>query len=48
MYNVCFHIQLALNYLKYDKKVPEKYRNELYKKLEALLKESQQILEEWK
>lgn len=48
MWNVIFHLKLCLNYLKYDKKVPEKYRNELYKKIEALLKESQKILEEWK
>lgn len=48
MYQVIFHIKLCLNYLKYDKKVPEKYKDILYVKIETLLKECQQILEEWK
>lgn len=48
MYNVIFHIQLALNYLKYDKKVPEPYKNKLYKILTEALKEAEKQKEEWK
>ena len=39
---------MALNYLKYEKKVPEKYRDELYKEIEALLKKAEALKEEWK
>ena len=48
MYQVIFHIKMALNYLKRDKKVPEKYKAKLYNLLTEALKDAEKQKEEWK
>ena len=43
MYQVIFHIKMALNYLKREKKLPE-FKKELYiKNIEKLIEELQQL-----
>lgn len=39
---------MALQYLKYEKKVPEPYKEKLYKILSEALKEAEKQKEEWK
>lgn len=48
MYQVIFHLKMALQYLKYDKKVPEKHKKQLYIDIETLLKRAEALKEEWK
>ena len=47
MYQVLFHLKMALNYLKRDKKVSETKKNILYKELEELLHKAEKLKEEF-
>lgn len=47
MYQVLFHIKMAKNYLKYDKKIPELIKNRLYKLLDELLEMAEKAKQEY-
>ena len=48
MHDVIFHIKIALQYLKYAKKVPDKYKEKTKELLEEALKEAETQKAEWK